>query len=604
MSFSVGGLASGLDTKSIIDQLMSIEARPKVKTEWSRSLWTERKNIWTDLNTRLLGLQAKANVLNGPATWNGAAGITSSDPTRLTGTAGGPAPAVGTYTINVTQVAAAERWAAASNTTPATGGARQSGAWYSGAYSEASGASLLTSLTTQGGVSLGLDAGSTISMSASINGSPINANFTVNAGSTLDDLAQWAESSFPGATFTVNGDGTISFQSAPGTANEITAMSFTATNSASANLGFFDGSTGASSFMTSPPSDGAAADTLTITQGASTWNVAIGAGSDENAIVAAINGTAGIGVTASVVAGKLQIDANATGASSSFTVTSAGALAGSLGLAETVAGQDSIFDVNGTAYTRAKAQDIDDVIADVDLDLLNTTGAAVTLTVANGTPDTAGIKAKIKEFVDQYNAVFDLVNAKTAETKVANPKTLADFLKGPMARDFNFSSVAFDIRRWTTDTVSGLVDDGNALDDIGITTGAVSSAYSPQNTSGRLVIDEAKLDAALAADPTKVKDLFTRVGAGPGREDDGITRRISDLVSELRVGGRVDSGMQGASRQIKDLQSRIDRFEDRLERKRSYYTRMFSSLESTLGKLQSQGQWLSGQLGALSGGQQ
>ena len=599
MSFSVGGLASGLDTKSIVDQLMSIEARPKLKVEWSKALWTERKNVWTDLNTRLLNLQSKANVLNNPATWTSAAGITSSDPTKLTGTNGGPSPAVGTYTINVTQVAAAERWNAANSVGAATGGARQSGTWYSGAFTPASSTTLLTDLRDVDGTPLGLTAGASIDLAATVNGAPVNASFVVGAGSTLDDLAQWAETNFPGATFTVNGDGTISYQSAPGASNEIQTLSFS-----SAGLPIFNGTDGAQSSFVSPPSGGVAADTLTITQGASTWNVAIAAGSDDAAIAAAINGTSGIGVTASIVAGKLQIDSNATGAASSFTVTSAGGLATSLGMAETVAGQDSIFDVNGTSYTRAKAQDIDDVITDVDLDLLATTGAAVTLTVANGTGDTAAIKQKLKEFVDQYNAVIDLVNAKTSETKVVNAKTLADYLKGPMARDYGMSSVAFDVRRWTTDTVSGLPDAFNALDDIGITTGAVSSGYSPQNTSGRLVIDDAKLDAALAADPAAVQNLLTQVGGGPGKQDDGISRRISDLVTELRVGGRVDAGMQGASRQVKDLQARIDRFEDRLERKRLYYDRMFSSLESTLGKLQSQGQWLSGQLGALSGGQQ
>lgn len=602
MGFSVGGLASGLDTKSIVEQLMSIEARPMVKSQWNQALWTERKNIWTDLNTRLLNLQTKANVLNMPSSWSGAAGITSSDPTKLTGTANATPPAVGSYAINVSQVAAAERWSASGNAAAATGGARQSGSWYGGAFTPAGSSTLLTNLKDIDGTPLGLDAGSTISLSASVNGAPVTGNFVVGAASTLDDLAQWAETKFPGATFTVNGDGTMSLQSAPGASNEITAFSFTATNSASAALPIFNGTDGASSSFVAPPS-GSAADTLTITQGASTWNVAIASGANDAAIAAAINGTSGIGVTASIVGGKLQIDANTTGASSSFTMSSAGSLATTLGLAESVAGQDSIFDVNGTAYTRATSQNISDVIAGVDLDLLGSTGSAVTLTVATGTATPASIKTKLKEFVDQYNSVLDLVAAKTGETKVVNAKTLQDFIKAPMARDYGLSSVAFDIRRWATDTVTGLPDGFNALDDIGITTGPVSAGYSPQNASGRLVIDEAKLDAALAADPAAVQKIMTQVGGGAGRDDDGISRRISDLVSELRVGGRVDSGLQGASRNIKDLQSRIDRFEDRLERKRAYYDHMFSSMETMLGKLQSQGQWLSGQLAGMSGGQ-
>lgn len=602
MAFSVGGLASGLDTKSIIEQLMRIEARPKLRTEWSKALWTERKNVWSDLNTRLLNLQSAANAMNNPATWSGTPGVTSSDPTKLTGSVIGTSPAAGTYTINVAQVAMVERWNAANALPAATGGSRVSGTWYAGAFASASTSTLLTDITDIDGTSVGFDVGSTITLSAEIDGVPVTGAFTVGSTSTLDDLAQWAESNFPGATFTVNGDGTISYQSDAGASNEITALSFTATNSGGASLAVFDATAGASSTFVSAPSGGTAADTLTISQGASTWSVAISEGSDESTIAAAINATAGIGVTASVVDGKLQIVANSTGAAGSFNVTSAGSLATDLGLAETVAGQDAQFDVNGTAYTRA-TNTVTDVITDVSIDLLAATTSAVTLTVTDDSTDPAEVKKRAREFVDAYNAVIDLVNAKTSETKVVNPKNLADFLKGPMARDYGMSSVAFDVRLWTTDTVSGLPDAFNALDDIGITTGAVSDTYSPQNTSGRLVIDDAKLDAAIAADPAAVEAIFTRIGGdATTKTDDGISRRISDLVSELRVGGRVDAGLQGASRQVKELQSRIDRFDDRLERKRVYYERMFSSLESTLGRLQAQGQWLSGQFASLSGG--
>ena len=61
-TFSIGGLSSGLDTKSIISQLLEIDARPKVKKQWQHALWTERKNIWSEVNTRLLALQGKASA--------------------------------------------------------------------------------------------------------------------------------------------------------------------------------------------------------------------------------------------------------------------------------------------------------------------------------------------------------------------------------------------------------------------------------------------------------------------------------------------------------------------------------------------------------------
>ena len=595
-TFSVGGLASGLDTKSIISQLLEIDARPKVRNEWSKALWTERKTAWTDLNTKLLALQGKANVLNSPATW-AVSGITSSDPTKLTGTSNGPNPAAGSYTINIAQLAGTARWDAANTLPAATGGARQSGSWYDAAFSPASSAAQLTSLTDIDGTSLGLDVGSTISLSGSVNGSPVTGNFTVTGTSTLDDLTQWAESKFPGATFTVNGDGTVSFQSAPG--NEITALSFTATNSGGSSLGIFNGTDGASSAFVAPPTGGSVADTLTITQGASTWNVSINAGSDANTIASAINGTSGIGVTASVVGGKLRLDAGASGAAGDFTVSSSGSLASDLGLAQTTTGQDAQFDVNGTSYTRS-SNTVTDVITDVSLNLLASTGPAVTLTVNNGTVDPKVLKDKIHQFVDSYNAVIDYINARTSETKVTNPKTLGDFIKGPVARDWNMSAVGSDLRRWTTDTISALPDDGNALDDIGITTGDWAAGYLPQNVSGRLTIDDSKLDAALAADPSKVQKIFTQIGGTANPQDDGISRRVANLVAGWRNGGRVDAAMQGATRQIQDLQSSIDRMDERLERKRLQYERMFSSLETTLGKIQQQNNWLSGQFAALA----
>lgn len=602
MSFSVGGLASGLDTKAIIEQLMQLEARPKARKEWNRSLWQAREAVWKDLNGRLLQLQNKATAINNPATWT-TKGVTSTDPSVVAGSIVGSNPTAGDYAINVTSLAANEVWGAANALPAATGGVRQSGSWFSGPFSSASGTTLLTNLTDLDGTSLGLDVNSTISLSASVNGSAVSASYTVTSTSTLDDLVQWAETQFPGATFSVNADGTVTYQSAVGGSNEIQSLSFTAVSSTGTSLTVFNGTEGAQSSFVSAPTGGAAADdTLTITQGGTTWNVAIQQGDDEATIARLINDVAGSGVTASVVSGRLQVVSDVAGAAGSFTVASTGTLATDLGLAEAVAGADAQFDVNGTAYTRSKNSGITDVIQDVSIDLMALSGSSVTLTVRNGSADPAEIKQKIKDFVDQYNSVIDYINAKTGEKRVINPKTQAEYLQGPMSRDFRLNSIANDLRRWATDTVSGLADAGNALDDIGISTGAISSSYDPGNVLGRLVIDETKLDAALAADPAKVQEIFTASGGVAGHEDDGVTRRLGQMIGEWRIGGKVDLAMQGASRQVTDLQKTLDRMDDRLQQKRTYYERMFASLETVLGKMQSQGAWLSGQFAALSNG--
>lgn len=604
-TFSVGGLSSGLDTKSIVTQLLQIDARPKVRKEWSRQLWESRKAIWTEVNTKLLALQGRSNALTSSATWNGGLTTTSSDPGRVRGTLSGPGAVAGTHALEVSRLATDERWdAAASVSGGGVGGSRQSGTWWAGAFTEAGAGTRLVDLAEVDGTKLGLTAGSTISLSASVNGSPVTGSFSVTDASTLDDLVQWAESQFPGATFSVGADGTVVYQSAAGASNEITSLTFSATDAGGSSVAMFDASEGAqSTFASAPSGGGSVADTLSITQGSTTWNVSIAAGSDDATIAAAINGTPGIGISASVVDGRLRLQAAAdSGGGGAFTVTSAGSLASDLGLARTTAGQDAQFTVDGTAYTRSRNAGISDVLTGVSLDLLGTTTSPVTLTIGAGTGSAADIKKKVQDFVAAYNDVVDFIKARTSEQRVASPKNLADFVKAPLGRDYGLSSVAFELRRWTTDTISGLPDGGNALDDIGVTTGAVSSGFDPGNVSGRLVIDEAKLDAALASDPTKVRDVFAKVGTADGRADDGIAWRIGSLVSELRTGGRVDSALSGASRQIRDLQSSIDRMEDRLAQRRTYYERMFSNLETTLGRMQSQGNWLSGQLSALMNG--
>lgn len=357
--FSVGGLASGLDTNSIITQLMQIESQPKTRMQWNKDLWSTRQSIWKNINTQLSKLGTAAQALNTPSTWTGATGATSSDPTKLTASVVG-SPAAGTYSVDIANLAADEVWSAANQLTGVTGahpGVRQSGSWYQSAFTEAGAGTQLTALTDIDGTGLGLTAGSKITMSYSVAGSPSSATYTVGAGDTLQDLVNWAQSQVPGSSFGVNGDGSVTFTSPSGTSNEITALSFSAVDAFNAALPVFNGTAGASTSQTVAASDGtgglAANDTLTITQGANVWNINLSAGDDETAIAAKINGTSGIGVQASVVSGKLQITSTVQGAAGAFSISGGTAMT-ELGLAETTAAADANFTVGGTNYTRSK----------------------------------------------------------------------------------------------------------------------------------------------------------------------------------------------------------------------------------------------------------
>jgi flagellar hook-associated protein 2 len=553
-----------------------------------------------------------------PATWAGATASGSPAPgvwgatsgsSYLSATVSGT-PTAGTYAINVTQLAQAEVDTSTGSVPAATSGVRTTGAMYEGGGGNVvEGDELITALTRSSGTSQGFNVGSTIQMAYTVNGSAQSATFTVTSTSTLEDFRAWAESTVGnGATAAWNA-GKLELTTAPGTANSLTAMTLTAKKANGTSITNFNTNSGVST-QTQAATDGgmAASGTLTINSaGGSTWNVALAAGDTTATVVAKINATSGIGVSATLDSSdNIVLRSATTGALSAFTVT--GSSAAQLGFTETQSAQDAQYSVDGTTYSSSSNTNVSGPIAGVSLNFTGTT--STTLTVAQGTASTGATaqdtwvnatKAKIQDFVKQYNAVLDQVYQKTqGESKVPSPKTLADYLAGPMARDVGYSQVGFDLRNQAMESVQGLPAGATMLSEIGIST---NFSIGGGGSNGHLEIDDAALDAALRSNPTGVQDILGKVGSGTGfTADDGIVRRVSELVSQLRIGGRVDTAMQGATNQIKSIQDSIDRAEDRLTRKQAYYERMFASLESTLGKIQSQGTWLEGQLAGLSGG--
>ncbi len=120
---SISGLASGLDTATIIDQLMQLEAAPQTKLKTRLS--TEQSTLKTlqDLNARVAALQTQAADLAKASGWTTTKAATSS--TAVTATAGATS-VPGSFSVTVDQVATAHRLTfattAASDAVVVTGG--------------------------------------------------------------------------------------------------------------------------------------------------------------------------------------------------------------------------------------------------------------------------------------------------------------------------------------------------------------------------------------------------------------------------------------------------------------------------------------------------
>ena len=117
--FSVGGLASGLDTNTIVDQLMSIERQPQVRIAQQKTIETARQQALKDINTRLVNLDSAIAGLRDVGTWGDVQDVESSDPSRVSVVRTGGA-AAGGYSVGVSRLARAEQLTQGSSATAAS----------------------------------------------------------------------------------------------------------------------------------------------------------------------------------------------------------------------------------------------------------------------------------------------------------------------------------------------------------------------------------------------------------------------------------------------------------------------------------------------------
>ena len=102
------GLASGLDSASIIQQILSIEARPRLLAQQRLSNIKVQQTAYLDINSRLQNLRGIVSSLRTQPIFD-AKKATSSNPDILTATASAGA-AAGSYTFLVDRLVSTEQW--------------------------------------------------------------------------------------------------------------------------------------------------------------------------------------------------------------------------------------------------------------------------------------------------------------------------------------------------------------------------------------------------------------------------------------------------------------------------------------------------------------
>jgi flagellar hook-associated protein 2 len=347
------------------------------------------------------------------------------------------------------------------------------------------------------------------------------------------------------------------------------------------------------SYAFNPP----AADTsFTITMaGGATQTVNLAAGQSLDETVGIINSNPDSKVYAVKVGDRLVLSSRDTGDAAAFTVSPLSATDALDSAQQLRSADDAHYSLDGGLTTKNSASNVvKDGIAGIEFTLKSTVpaGSPVMLNVSNPTTDTSAVKSKVKAFVDQYNSTIDLIRTKLTEQKVKDPQNDTDRIKGNLYNDSMLNGL---LQRLRTSVASSF-DTGNAnldqLAEIGISTGAATGgAASADSLAGKLVIDDAKLSAALASSPQTVRKLL---GATSGTE--GIGSKLDDMLATVvKDGGDFDGRITSADKEQKRFDDKMATMNKRIDARATMLRAQFAAMEAALSRSQTQQSWLAGQ---------
>ncbi len=238
--------------------------------------------------------------------------------------------------------------------------------------------------------------------------------------------------------------------------------------------------------------------------------------------------------------------------------------------------QDAEFSIDGLTVYRSHNQGIDDVIEGVTLNLHDAApGETFSLSV---THDTETAIEAVGEFVTEYNQIQDRLSELGGRG-------------GVLEADGTLRRLQSNLRQQVMNPVE--TDDGEftLLSQIGIEV----------DRDGTMSLDQGQLRESLGENAEDVHLLFD------AREDEGgssgVARRLDDYLSGyLRYGsGILDRKDDMYERMLRDTDNRIESVQRRIQRREESLMRQFTEMERMLSKVQSQGQWLDGQLQNLEG---
>lgn len=306
----------------------------------------------------------------------------------------------------------------------------------------------------------------------------------------------------------------------------------------------------------------------------------------------------GSGVRANIVDNRLVLNATEYG-EQEFSV--GGAAASSLGIAdaEVELGQNALFRVDGMQIERASNQ-IDDVIEGLTFTLQNehVDNQGDTITIAE---DHDALAEELEKLVEQYNSVQRFIDT---QTDVGDPSA-EDNETGALVGDSAIIRLQRELRNlfsFVQDTPSESIRN---LGDLGIEI----------DQSGVASFNRSKFDEVINENPDDVRKFFTETTrvrettvndegeevTSVRDEHSGFAHTARSLINSYisSSSGLIKTRTETYDRMIKDVNRRIETFNERLDRRQERMISQFAALDTAMMQAEAQMDQLFSQLAGL-----
>ncbi len=570
----LSGLASGLDWRTLVDKLIAAERGPQNRLRSQQSRYQQQTSALDALKTRLTDLQTSIKGLtNSDSVYAARTATVAGSTSTWTATASAGADA-GTYAIDVTQLATRTQRVGVSDV----------------------GAGL-SATSNVSGLTIG-----TLAIATSIT----EGEFTVNGARISVAKTNSLQDVFDQISTKTGGAVTASYDPVADKV-QLTSGSEIVLGSANDSSNFlnalqlFNNGTG----IVLPPKALGVVSVSSAIQNANLKtpvtavdgsgngsfqingvNIDYNTGTDSiQAIVAKINASsAGVSASFDKANDRFVLSNKTTGDVGLAISEAPGGLLESLGVStgSTLSrGKNAQFSIDGGATLTSTSNTLDATATGI-AGLSVTVNSESTESITVGT-DNSGVRKKIEDFIEKFNAVQTYVANTTRTTTSGSGGVTTSILSG----NREVTDVGAGLRRLVFDAVPGLSGTIRRLEGLGIDFKTGTSQLEIKNA--------AALDTALASNPSDVKTLFTDSTNGL------VTKLDAYLTQTIGSSGIIATQSQNLTKQSSAIDDQIAVMERRIAQEQAQLEQSFVRMEQAQSQLQSQLASLTNAFGNSSG---